>query len=134
MAILKISEQSSGSQQAAEIARTYPRPLTLAELFLLGPGLKSRLLLTSDSVGGQASWQTALMPLVNICAQLLWPRCSVPTFQGMYNNFLMVKSKEFKKALVEFFSRSDSVKNFEFLSPFSKLRKPCFALDQFYIE
>ena len=90
MAILKISEQSSGSQQAAEIARTYPRPLTLAELFLLGPGLKSRLLLTSDSVGGQASWQTALMPLVNICAQLLWPRCSVPTFQGMYNNFLMV--------------------------------------------
>ena len=48
MAILKISEQSSGSQQAAEIARTYPRPLTLAELFLLGPGLKSRLLLTSD--------------------------------------------------------------------------------------
>ena len=97
MAILKISEQSSGSQQAAEIARTYPRPLTLAELFLLGPGLKSRLLLTSDSVGGQASWQTALMPLVNICAQLLWPRCSVPTFQGMYNNFLLVKSKGFKK-------------------------------------
>ena len=89
MAILKISEQSSGSQQAAEIARTYPRPLTLAELFLLGPGLKARLLLTSDSVGG-SPWQTALMPLVNICAQLLWPRCSVPTFQGTLLLFLFI--------------------------------------------
>lgn len=36
MAILKISERNSGSQHAAEIARHYPRPLTLAELFLLG--------------------------------------------------------------------------------------------------
>ena len=80
MAILKISDRSSGSQHAAEIARTYPRPLTLAELFLLGPGAKARSLLTNDSVGGSA-WQTALMPLVNICAQLLWPRCAVSTFQ-----------------------------------------------------
>ena len=81
MAVLKISEKCGGSQHAAEIARTYPRPLTLAELFLLGPGAKSRLLLTGDSVSGSA-WQTTLMPLVNICAQLLWPRCAVPTFQA----------------------------------------------------
>lgn len=79
MAILKISERGSGSQHAAETARNYPRPLTLAELFLLGPGAKSRLLLTSDSLG--SPWQTALIPLVNICAQLLWPRCTSATFQ-----------------------------------------------------
>ena len=133
MAILKISEQSSGSQQAAEIARTYPRPLTLAELFLLGPGLKSRLLLTSDSVGGQASWQTALMPLVNICAQLLWPRCSVPTFQGMYLQQICYGPKSLK-GLGRISSRSGSVKKFEFLRPFSKATEKtmfCFVSDSY---
>ena len=80
MAVLKISSNNSGAQHAAHIARNSPRPMTLSELFLVGPGAKSRLLLTSDT-DHQASWQTVLMPLVNICAQLLWPRCAVSTFQ-----------------------------------------------------
>ena len=28
-----------------------------------------------------SSWHFVLLPLVNISAQLLWPRCAVPTFQ-----------------------------------------------------
>ena len=80
MAVLKISGKNTGGQHAAQVARNSQRPMTLSELFLIGPGSKSRLLLTSDT-DHQASWQTVLMPLVNICAQLLWPRCAVSTFQ-----------------------------------------------------
>ena len=83
MAVLKISRQSTGTQHAAQVARTYPRPLTLSELFLLGPASKARLLLISNMDGnGGSPWQSALMPLVNICAQLLWPKCAVSAFQG----------------------------------------------------
>jgi len=80
MAVLKISGKNTGAQHAAQVARNSQRPMTLSELFLVGPGAKSRLLLTSDT-DHQASWQTVLMPLVNINAQLLWPRCAVSTFQ-----------------------------------------------------
>jgi hypothetical protein len=80
MAVLKITDRGAGAQHAAEVARNSPRPLTLSELFLSGPGAKARFLLTSDTDQG-APWHTVLMPLVNVCAQLLWPRCAVSTFQ-----------------------------------------------------
>ena len=83
MAVLKISRQNTGTQHAEQIARTYPRPLTLSELFLLGPASKARHLLISNiGDGGESPWQSALIPLVNICAQLLWPKCAVSAFQG----------------------------------------------------
>lgn len=82
MAVLKISDQHSGtSQQVTELARNCLRPLTLSELFLMGPGRIARNLLTSDTRGQQSTWNSILMPLVSISAQLLWPRCAVPTFQ-----------------------------------------------------
>lgn len=56
-------EKNTGAQHAAQVARNSQRPMTLSELFLVGPGAKSRLLLTSDT-DHQASWQTVLMPLV----------------------------------------------------------------------
>ena len=34
-----------------------------------------------SSGGVRVSWHHALPHLVNICAQLLWPRCALPTFQ-----------------------------------------------------
>ncbi len=48
MAVLKISDQHEG-QHVTELAKSCQRPLTLSELFLLGPGRKARLLLTSDT-------------------------------------------------------------------------------------
>lgn len=80
MAVLKISDQNTGRQHVAELARSSARPLTLSELFLAGPGGRTRGLLTSDT-DHTAPWHTVLMPLVNISAQLLWPRCAVSAFQ-----------------------------------------------------
>ena len=82
MAVLKISDHhNKGAQSIAQLAKLSQRPLTLSELFLRGPGgSKARGLLTSDS-DPSASWHSVLMPLVNISAQLLWPRCAIPNFQ-----------------------------------------------------
>lgn len=82
MAVLRISDHSNSSTQAiAELTRTSKRHLTLSELFLRGVGgVRARALLTSDS-DLTAAWHSVLMPLVNISAQLLWPRCVVPLFQ-----------------------------------------------------
>ena len=90
MAVLKISDNQTSTlggsaeasaHQAAQIARTSARPLTLSELFLRGPGGKARSLLTTTDNDHASPWYTVLMPLVNISAQLLWPRCAVPAFQ-----------------------------------------------------
>ena len=91
MAVLKISDNSKHSltgssaeasaHHAAQIARASARPLTLSELFLRGPGGKARSLLTTTENEHASPWYTVLMPLVNISAQLLWPRCAVPAFQ-----------------------------------------------------
>ena len=48
MAVLKISDHHAG-QHVTELAKLCQRPLTLSELFLIGPGSKARLLLTSDT-------------------------------------------------------------------------------------
>ena len=84
MAVLRISESSSsqvGLERLARLARRSGRPLTISELFLRGPGgSKARSLLTSD-MANASPWHGLLMPLVNIVAQLLWPRCAVPDFQ-----------------------------------------------------
>ncbi len=91
LAVLRINESNAsnsfepGMEALAQLARRSGRTLTLAELFLRGPGgVKSRSLLTSteESAGfcGRA-WRDVLMPLVNIAAQLLWPRCAVATLQ-----------------------------------------------------
>ena len=84
MAVLNISStgsSSTSSSQLARLTRLSSRPLTLSELFLIGPGgVKARSLLTSDT-DHSASWHSVLMPLVNISAQLLWPRCAISTFQ-----------------------------------------------------
>jgi len=55
---------------------------SVLEMFLTGPGSAVR-----GAVGGPAgdSWLIALPPLINMTAQLLWPRCAVPTFL----NFLL---------------------------------------------
>ena len=90
MAVLKISDNKkhalggsaeASAHQAAQIARTSSRPLTLSELFLRGPGSKARSLLTTNESDHCSPWYTVLTPLVNISAQLLWPRCAVPAFQ-----------------------------------------------------
>jgi nuclear pore complex protein Nup160 len=90
MAVLKISDNKkhalggsaeASAHQAAQIARTSSRPLTLSELFLRGPGSKARSLLTTNQSDHCSPWYTVLTPLVNISAQLLWPRCAVPAFQ-----------------------------------------------------
>jgi hypothetical protein len=50
MAVLKISDQhGSDGQHVTDLAKNCHRPLTLSELFLLGPGRKARGLLTSDT-------------------------------------------------------------------------------------
>jgi hypothetical protein len=80
MAVLRISTDGS-SASVAQLTRSSWRPLTLSELFLHGVGgARARALLTSDTDTASA-WLSALMPIVNICAQLVWPRCSVPAFQ-----------------------------------------------------
>ena len=90
MAVLKISDNQknniggsfeASAHQAAQIARTSARPLTLSELFLRGPGGKARFLLTTSDNDHASPWYTVLIPLVNISSQLLWPRCAVPAFQ-----------------------------------------------------
>ena len=50
---------------------------SLLELFLAGPGSKVRCVVGE---GGDDAWLTALPPLTNMTAQLLWPRCAAPTF------------------------------------------------------
>eukprot|EP00095_Tigriopus_kingsejongensis_P000570 snap_masked-scaffold372_size192401-processed-gene-0.15 protein:Tk00570 transcript:snap_masked-scaffold372_size192401-processed-gene-0.15-mRNA-1 annotation:"nuclear pore complex protein nup160-like protein" len=82
MNILRMSESAGSSSHAiADLTRIMKRPMTLSELFLRGVGgSKARRLITSDSDLSSA-WYSVLMPLVNISAQLLWPRCVVPTFQ-----------------------------------------------------
>ena len=50
MAVLKISEQhGADGQHVTELAKNCQRPLTLSELFIMGPGRKARSLLTSDT-------------------------------------------------------------------------------------
>ena len=51
--------------------------VSVLELFLVGPG--SRVRAVVGDMSGDA-WLTALPPLVNMTAQLLWPRCAAPTF------------------------------------------------------
>ena len=84
MAVLRISDSSSsqlGLERLARLARRSGRPLTVSELFLRGPGgAKARSLMTPDTMDA-SPWHAILMPLANIVAQLLWPRCAVPDFQ-----------------------------------------------------
>jgi hypothetical protein len=50
MAVLKISEHHGAEgQHVTELAKNCQRPLTLSELFIMGPGRKARSLLTSDT-------------------------------------------------------------------------------------
>ncbi len=90
MAIMRITSNSAASVAAAScrsedvvtLARSAAlRPVTLSELFLQGPGgcLVHSLLTTDTDVS--SSWSSVLMPMMSISAQLLWPRCAVPTFQ-----------------------------------------------------
>eukprot|EP00096_Caligus_rogercresseyi_P011692 TRINITY_DN4693_c0_g1_i1.p1 TRINITY_DN4693_c0_g1~~TRINITY_DN4693_c0_g1_i1.p1 ORF type:complete len:726 (-),score=219.36 TRINITY_DN4693_c0_g1_i1:66-2243(-) len=71
------TESSSFDPCGPQLARiSLSRSLTLAELFLNGPGKKARSLLTSDTVSSKP-WTSVLLPLVNISAQLLWPKCAL---------------------------------------------------------
>ena len=85
LAVLKISERSSSQEDFVQLAKLSAHPLTLAELFLRGAGgSRARALLgTAETLAEDNSkpWHCALSPLINIAAQLLWPRCAVPTFQ-----------------------------------------------------
>ncbi|XP_040564442.1 nuclear pore complex protein Nup160 [Lepeophtheirus salmonis] len=73
------TESSSFDPCGPQLARmSLTCSLTLAELFLNGPGRKARSLLTSDTVSSKP-WHSVLLPLVNISAQLLWPKCAVAT-------------------------------------------------------
>ncbi len=92
-----LSSAHMGAESLAQLARSSQRPLTLAELFLRGPGgARARQLLAVSSGGGTGAtggaqhhphgadagaWRSALAPLVSITAQLLWPRCVVPALQ-----------------------------------------------------
>ncbi len=98
-----ISSTHLGAEGLVELARSSRRPLTLAELFLRGPGgARARQLLSVSSSGGSGggggafsgpassgsdggatggAWRSALAPLINISAQLLWPKCAVPVLQ-----------------------------------------------------
>ena len=50
MAVLKISEHHGAEgQHVTELVKNCQRPLTLSELFIMGPGRKARSLLTSDT-------------------------------------------------------------------------------------
>ena len=83
MAVLRIasSNQHSSVDAHAQARAIASRPVTLSELFLQGGGgFLSRSLLTPDT-NAASSWSAVLVPLVNISAQLLWPRCAVPAFQ-----------------------------------------------------
>lgn len=94
MAVLRADHLGSahvGSESLAQMARSSHRPLTLAELFLRGPGgaRARQLLAVSSGVGvvgehhsaDAGAWRSALSSLVSITAQLLWPRCAVPALQ-----------------------------------------------------
>ena len=77
MAVLRITDQkgqgTSSAHYMAQLVRGSPRPLTLSELFLRGPGSRARLLLTDEESGGgnvRVSWHHVIPNLVNICAQV----------------------------------------------------------------
>jgi nuclear pore complex protein Nup160 len=81
MAVLKITSSASTADTLGLSRSVATRPVTLSELFLQGPGGRlAHSLLTSDT-DVSSSWSSVLMPMMNISAQMLWPRCAVPTFQ-----------------------------------------------------
>lgn len=50
MAVLKISDHhGADGQHVTELAKSCQRPLTLSELFLMGPGRKARALLVDET-------------------------------------------------------------------------------------
>lgn len=78
MAVLRISESSYST---SELARINSHPLTLSELFLRGPGGSCARALLARSNSDAASVSVILNPLISVAAQMLWPKCAVPTFQ-----------------------------------------------------
>ena len=65
------------------VATVQDRNTSLLELFLTGPGRVVRVVVGESR--GDDCWLRALPPIINMSAQLLWPRCASSTFL----NFLL---------------------------------------------
>merc|ERR550519_539567 len=72
LAVLRLGEDSTNSPHSVR------EHASILEMFLVGPG--SRVRAVVGDLSGWDAWLTALPPLTNMTAQLLWPRCAAPTF------------------------------------------------------
>merc|ERR550519_2406247 len=90
LAVLRLGEDSTNSPHSVR------EHASILEMFLVGPG--SRVRAVVGDLSGWDAWLTALPPLTNMTAQLLWPRCAAPTFL----HFLLVSCQH---ALIQKYCR-----------------------------
>ena len=78
LAVLKLSEAGASSGLTGQVEAGASGQTSLVEMFVSG-GAGDSVRSVVGEVGGDP-WLLALPPLSNMTAQLLWPRCAVPTF------------------------------------------------------